>query len=657
MVATTNAIAKVAAAVAGLSLVAMSLAFSAVPAKAAVDAATQAKIDALMAQIASLQGGSSSSASMTFTMDLHTGSSGADVTALQNWLISKGYSIPAGATGYFGAQTASALAAFQAANGISPASGYFGPVTRAKVNSMAGGSTTTGGTSTGGLSGGEADLRNFDLLAGDDLMEADSDAEIAVAKFDVDGGDARLQRVTIDFQAVSGSYSEKPWDYVNSLAVYLDGKKIGDVDAGSKSDWDKEDDDSAHTASSLDFYTIDVSVNGVVKEGDKAELSIRADAQDNYDGTDVNQTFKVQVPTDGIRAVDSQGIQQYTGDGEEIVLGFDAEESGDLTVKKSSDTPTAGTIVVDDTTTSDQFDVLKFEIKNTDAADALINSITFTVATSTADSVASDLTDIVRTATLTVNGDDFDGDVNNDGTIDFNDLDVTVDGDDTTDFTLSVELFGQSGHYQASGQGLTFKILDASTDVDAEGVDSGDNSTVSGSAIGYTQSIAVDGGITVEGNSMSAVQTYNSNTVTASYGTFTLKFDVTANGDDVYIPKTIGVSTNTSNQTASSTHKIGVEVETAMSASTTSSVTTTSLTTTADSENSLYYIVHDGDSETFTATVTVNPLGTSSDVANFQVGLDKVYFSATSANLNSLQSVDVDQTDSDFRTDPITIAG
>ena len=71
--------------------------------------------------------------SATFSRDLTLGSTGADVTALQNWLISKGHTIAAGATGYFGAQTRAALAAYQAANGITPAAGYFGPITRAKV--------------------------------------------------------------------------------------------------------------------------------------------------------------------------------------------------------------------------------------------------------------------------------------------------------------------------------------------------------------------------------------------------------------------------------------------------------------------------------------------------------------------------------------------
>ena len=85
MVATTNAIAKIAAVVAGLGLVAMSFASFAAPAKAATADELQAQINALLAQIAAMNGGSSASA--TFTMDLTLGSSGAEVTALHNWLI------------------------------------------------------------------------------------------------------------------------------------------------------------------------------------------------------------------------------------------------------------------------------------------------------------------------------------------------------------------------------------------------------------------------------------------------------------------------------------------------------------------------------------------------------------------------------------------
>ncbi len=76
-----------------------------------------------------------STSSCTFTRDLTLGSKGDDVTCLQNALISNGYAIAAGATGYFGAQTQAAVMAWQKAAGVSPAAGYFGPKSRAAFGS------------------------------------------------------------------------------------------------------------------------------------------------------------------------------------------------------------------------------------------------------------------------------------------------------------------------------------------------------------------------------------------------------------------------------------------------------------------------------------------------------------------------------------------
>lgn len=53
--------------------------------------------------------------------------------ALQQLLIAEGYAIPAGATGFFAAQTKTALAAYQKAHGITPAAGYFGVKTQAQM--------------------------------------------------------------------------------------------------------------------------------------------------------------------------------------------------------------------------------------------------------------------------------------------------------------------------------------------------------------------------------------------------------------------------------------------------------------------------------------------------------------------------------------------
>ncbi|MEK7629888.1 MAG: peptidoglycan-binding protein [Patescibacteria group bacterium] len=129
----------------GLSITTMVwLAGSVVPVSAqSVDInALLAQIQALQQQIAALQGNSGTPASSyTFTRDLTVGSKGADVTALQQTLISGGYLKVAAPTAFFGSLTKAALAAWQAAKGVTPSVGYFGPKTRAAFVG-----TATGGT-------------------------------------------------------------------------------------------------------------------------------------------------------------------------------------------------------------------------------------------------------------------------------------------------------------------------------------------------------------------------------------------------------------------------------------------------------------------------------------------------------------------------------
>ncbi|MES2214034.1 MAG: Ig-like domain-containing protein [Patescibacteria group bacterium] len=79
---------------------------------------------------------------LSLSPDLTLGSKGPVVIELQKLLISqnKGFSAlalsAAGATGFFGPVTRSALAEFQASAGIVPASGYFGPLTKAHLAQM-----------------------------------------------------------------------------------------------------------------------------------------------------------------------------------------------------------------------------------------------------------------------------------------------------------------------------------------------------------------------------------------------------------------------------------------------------------------------------------------------------------------------------------------
>lgn len=70
--------------------------------------------------------------------DLAPGASGDSVKTLQNYLIAQGYSIADGATGFYGPETQSAVAAWQKANGIDAQgnAGDFGPISKNFVSSQ-----------------------------------------------------------------------------------------------------------------------------------------------------------------------------------------------------------------------------------------------------------------------------------------------------------------------------------------------------------------------------------------------------------------------------------------------------------------------------------------------------------------------------------------
>ena len=91
-------------------------------------------------------------AACTFTRALDLGVDGEDVRCLQKYLNGAGYKVadmgvgaPGSETTLFRDKTKAAVAKWQAANGISPASGIFGPLSQAKYKVVAGGTTITPG--------------------------------------------------------------------------------------------------------------------------------------------------------------------------------------------------------------------------------------------------------------------------------------------------------------------------------------------------------------------------------------------------------------------------------------------------------------------------------------------------------------------------------
>lgn len=77
----------------------------------------------------------SSAQTVPFSVDLHYGSKGDDVVALQEFLADQGVFTGA-ATGNFYSITLASVRKFQKAEGITPVSGYVGPITRGVINDI-----------------------------------------------------------------------------------------------------------------------------------------------------------------------------------------------------------------------------------------------------------------------------------------------------------------------------------------------------------------------------------------------------------------------------------------------------------------------------------------------------------------------------------------
>lgn len=602
---------------------------------AATEAEMQAQIAALLAQIAALQasmsGGGSTTSCYSFTTDLTLGSNGEAVRALQVFLNNKGYAVATSGPGskgnettYFGGLTRTALAKYQAAMGISPAVGYFGPITRAKVNAdctptTGGGGGTTTTTPGTTLNGGEADLTSYDLRREESSgNEGESKVEVFTSRFDVEDGDVRVDRVEIIASSTVGGVQAQPWRFFDrAYLLDKDGKTLASQDVDSRSDWSEQ-------GSNRVFRLTFANVGYVVREGDRAEMTVAFDLADTIDTQDQTQEFEFYITggnNAGIRARDGVGIDHYIGDSSDFAsFGFDAQLVGDLSIVASDEDPDSSILISKDNATSDEYTVFAFDIENDEDADTLINSITVTSTWSLGTAAT-----VINRATLSAGGDNFDCDLSSNNIV-CDDMDFEIGGDDTETFELMVRFVRN-----ASGT-ISFGVV--SSNVDAEDIDSGDIVNVDGLATSETHTIAFNGVAVTSVNT--AAQTVGQN---ATVGQFTIDFKVRA------IDKAAFIADSSSNVGTP-----GIQYAINTGNSTTTFTSTSSAITSSATLSNGFYRVSQGSTETFTLTVTLDPAAQGT----YSVGLDKVRFADT-ATTTGRTTFEVDENKAEFRAGPQTI--
>jgi len=591
-----------------------------------------------------------SASAASYTRSLTIGSNGTDVTELQMTLVAKGYLVmPTGvAYGYFGTLTKNAVAAFQTANGITPAAGYFGPITMAKLaaggsmtsgTSMVAGCTSTSGfspttgqkcdaggsmvpgcvstsgfstttgascasgsTSNGSLSGTDGSINDVIELSqynNEEVGEGQSD--VKVLGFEVEAsndGDIMIKSVKVSFDPTGNTGSDHLDDYIEGVKVWMGSKEVGSANV----------DDFSQDNNDLYTRTITLS-NVVVKAEDTEKFYVSVDGANNFDSSDISGDSWT-VDLENVRYEDGSGVVTTDTDSGDIdgmdvaidFVTFSTSADTELKISTDSATPEAGIVIIDETSNTDDVVVLKGKIKVDGTSDVLLDEFPVTLTTVGGANVSA----VTGSVKLTIDGNDYTESVNitgaTTGTVTFDNLGIDLTAGKTYSFTVSADINDIDTGNLDEGDTLVVSVTATNRDyIDAEneeGDQLSDSSEKSGTATGEAQEFRVTG------VQLSLVSTNTSVTTgTGSnddQGTFTIRFKVKAIGDNVYVSTLADatLSSVTTGKTSVHADKAGTATVTGVSAVITN-VSDTTLTSVGN------YEIEDGSEETFELTTLI----------------------------------------------------
>jgi hypothetical protein len=531
---------------AGVVTIAMVLG-AAVPASAQTAAELTAQINSLLAMINQLQaqlsaqgGGSTggTGAGMMFTSDLTVGSRGPEVTALQQWLVSKGYLVmPAGVSyGYFGNLTKMALAKYQAEAGISPASGYFGPITRARINAMASVQTmptmptmptipTTPTTPSNGITtpGVEGTLTVTSSNSGVASTVYEGDSMVAVLGFKAEAktSDIAIQRVKLDL-----GNSTKIFNKIYSKVYLTEGSNvIASSDLNS----------STVVKEGSKYYITLSGFNYVVPKNTTKNLLIKVDLRPSIDSTDLT-SYTMQLADNGVRGVDGAGIDQYsptTGStvSKSVSVAANLADSATLKVALNTSSPKKKDVVASSGSNKDELDkltTLVFDVK-AEKDNVKITDLVIGVAKTGGGAANASSTAYIFEGSTELDN----ASVSSSGYANFTDFNYVVPKDTTRTLTVKVDI------KTANATVANFVTTASSTGMLAENTagDSLSSSSKTGTATGYSigvRNIAPE--VTLVSKSIvtnGAPQTSGVNNISTSTLTATFNVKVKALGGDI----------------------------------------------------------------------------------------------------------------------------
>lgn len=616
-----------------------------------------AQIQALLAQIATLQAQlkvfQGDSASITFTTDLTIGSTGAQVTALQQYLIGKGFSIPAGATGYFGTQTQSALASFQSAHSINPPAGYFGPITRAYINSQVVVTPpTNGGGNGGGLSGGAGSVDDYTLLSNinnEEVGEDEEDKEVAGLEIEVDdGSDIRLTAVRLVFD--EGTATSDFEDYADEVSLFLDGKEVARVDA------DEFDDDNNWT------QTLSLDDDAIIDRGETGELTVAITGANNIDSADLGDTWTVDFRQIRFEDADGATISEDPGTATRSFSFESFATAGNVELKISEDDDDindARTVEVDATDDTDNVPVMSFTLEAEGDSDLEIKNWAVSVTVTG----ASNTDDVISNLTLWIDGDEVaTADTVSGGgsshTYVFDDVDYTIDAGDTVDAEIRADFLSIADALD-EGDTISFALGEDQTDDQSliEVEDESGEELTDADISGSVQAGAFDlHSVGIQVTFISASESVNvSDGSDNDSAQFVIKYNVEAFGDTVYVSNSaVATTANTIESETVTTNGVLFLLDEAGTATTedVSSVVTFTPKTGVTSNGVANGVrINEGRDADFTLTVVRTNDGDVDDDGLYRVLLKAIGWSTSDSSTFNVYDFNLE----DFKTDYISV--
>jgi hypothetical protein len=323
------------------------------PAKAQTADELKAQVAQLQAALAALTaqlGGTATTpatSAYTFTKNLTVGSKGAEVSALQDFLASKGF-LTATARGYFGLLTKAALAKYQASVGITPASGYFGAITRAQINQSSVVVVPTPSTTPTASTSPSATPTSTTLNGGEGIMtveaygspaqgiktyESDVQKGVFGIKVKAQNSDLRVERVKVQIGSAVTSYTKQ----IKALTL-LDGSTVLAKMDLSSSNVVKE---------GSNYFVYFTGLNTVVPMNSSKVYTVAVDIYSTVESA-YQGTVTLTLPANGVRAKDAVGLDIQGPDTaipHTFSINNNQSENASLTVSKNANSPKATTLV------------------------------------------------------------------------------------------------------------------------------------------------------------------------------------------------------------------------------------------------------------------------------------------------------------------------